>query len=93
MYWRLLKQLAQKGRTIIMNKVKTFLQKIWTYDLVHTAVYSLILELVVECFNRRGIMGLAFPFMHPVIFIYNTLIIMTTMTIALFLHEGYLHIV
>ncbi len=38
-------------------------------------------------------MGLAFPFMHPVIFIYNTLIIMTTMTIALFLHEGYLHIV
>ena len=67
-----------------MNKVKTFLQKIWTYDLVHTAVYSLILELVVECFNRRGIMGLAFPFMHPVIFIYNTLIIMTTMTIALF---------
>ena len=29
-------------------------------------------------------MGLAFPFMHPVIFIYNTLIIMTTMTIALF---------
>lgn len=67
-----------------MNKVKTFLQKIWTYDLVHTAVYSIILELVVECFNRRGIMGLAFPFMHPVIFIYNTLIIMTTMTIALF---------
>lgn len=67
-----------------MNKVKTFLQKIWTYDLVHTAVYSLILELVVECFNRRGIMGLAFPFMHPVIFIYNTLIIMTTMAIALF---------
>ena len=67
-----------------MGKVKTFLQKIWTYDLVHTAVYSVILELVVECFNRRGIMGLAFPFMHPVIFIYNTLIIMTTMTIALF---------
>lgn len=67
-----------------MGKVKTFLQKIWTYDLVHTAVYSVVLELVVECFNRRGIMGLAFPFMHPVIFIYNTLIIMTTMTIALF---------
>ena len=67
-----------------MGKVKTFLQKIWTYDLVHLAVYSVILELVVECFNRRGIMGLAFPFMHPVIFIYNTLIIMTTMTIALF---------
>lgn len=67
-----------------MNKVKTFLQKIWSYDLVHIAVYSLILELVVECFNRRGIMGLAFPFMHPVIFIYNTLIIMTTMAIALF---------
>lgn len=67
-----------------MGKVKTFLQKIWTYDLVHTAVYSVILELVVECFNRRGIMGLAFPIMHPVIFIYNTLIIMTTMTIALF---------
>jgi hypothetical protein len=84
MYWRLLKTISTKGAYNLMNKVKTFLQKIWTYDLVHTAVYSLILELVVECFNRRGIMGLAFPFMHPVIFIYNTLIIMTTMTIALF---------
>ncbi len=67
-----------------MNKVKSFLQKIWTYDLVHTAVYSMMLELVVECFNRRGVMGLAFPFTHPVIYIYNTLIIMTSMTIALF---------
>ena len=67
-----------------MNRVKTFVQKIWTYDLVHTAVYSIVLELIVECFNRRGIMGLAFPFMHPVIFIYNTLIIMTSMTLALF---------
>ena len=67
-----------------MNRVKAFVQKIWTYDLVHTAVYSIVLELIVECFNRRGIMGLAFPFMHPVIFIYNTLIIMTSMALALF---------
>ena len=67
-----------------MNRVKAFVQKIWTYDLVHTAVYSIVLELIVECFNRRGIMGLAFPFMHPIIFIYNTLIIMTSMTLALF---------
>ena len=67
-----------------MNRVKTFVQKIWTYDLVHTAVYSIVLELIVECFNRRGIMGLAFPFMHPIIFIYNTLIIMTSMALALF---------
>ena len=29
-------------------------------------------------------MGLAFPFMHPIIFIYNTLIIMTSMALALF---------
>ena len=67
-----------------MNRVKAFVQKIWTYDLVHTAVYSIVLELIVECLNRRGIMGLAFPFMHPIIFIYNTLIIMTSMTLALF---------
>lgn len=67
-----------------MNRVKAFVQKIWTYDLVHTAVYSIVLELIVECFNRRGIMGLAFPFMHPIIFIYNTLIIMTSMALALF---------
>ena len=63
-----------------MNRVKAFVQKIWTYDLVHTAVYSIVLELIVECFNRRGIMGLAFP----IIFIYNTLIIMTSMALALF---------
>ena len=67
-----------------MNRVKAFVQKIWTYDLVHTAVYSIVLELIVECLNRRGIMGLAFPFMHPIIFIYNTLIIMTSMALALF---------
>lgn len=67
-----------------MNRVKAFFKKIWTYDLVHAAVYSFILELVIECFNRRGIMGLAFPFTHPIIYIYNSLIIMATMTIALF---------
>lgn len=67
-----------------MNKVKALLKKIWTYDLVHIAVYSVVLELVIECFNRRGIMGLAIPFMHPIIFIYNTLIVMATMTLALF---------
>ena len=50
-------------------------------DRVHTAVYSIVLELIVECFNRRGIMGLAFPFMHPIIFIYNTLIIMTSIDV------------
>ena len=67
-----------------MNKMKAFFNKLWTYDLVRIFVYSIIIDIVIECFNRRGLMGFVFPFKSPVIFLYNVLIIMATMTIGLF---------
>lgn len=67
-----------------MNKMKAFFNKLWTYDLVRIFVYSIIIDIVIECFNRRGLMGFVFPFKSPVVFLYNVLIIMATMTIGLF---------
>lgn len=67
-----------------MTDIKKVLKNIWKCQLVHTFVYSLILALIIECLNRRSISGLVYPFLHPVIFIYNTMIIMTSMAVALF---------
>ena len=67
-----------------MTDIKKIFKNIWKCQLVHTFVYSLILALIIECLNRRSISGLIYPFLHPVIFIYNTMIIMTSMAIALF---------
>lgn len=63
--------------------MKAFFRKVWTYDLVHAAVYAFALDIVIECLNRRGLEGFIFPFTQPIIFIYNVLIIMATLTIAL----------
>lgn len=67
-----------------MTDIKKILKNIWKCQLVHTFVYSFILALIIECLNRRSISGLVYPFLHPVIFIYNTMIIMTSMAVALF---------
>ena len=58
-----------------MNRIKAVLQKCWQYEIVHAAVYSALLNMLVECFNRRSLIGLVMIFTNPVLFLYNTLII------------------
>lgn len=66
-----------------MNRGKAFLQKCWQYEIVHAAVYSLILNMLIECFNRRSLIGLVMIFTNPVLFLYNTLILFVTMSVVM----------
>lgn len=70
-----------------MNRIKAVLQKCWQYEIVHAAVYSALLNMLVECFNRRSLIGLVMIFTNPVLFLYNTLIILVTMSIVLLFHR------
>lgn len=70
-----------------MNRIKAVLQKCWQYEIVHAAVYSALLNMLVECFNRRSLIGLVIIFTNPVLFLYNTLIILVTMSIVLLFHR------
>ena len=67
-----------------MNRIKAVLQKCWQYEIVHAAVYSALLNMLVECFNRRSLIGLVMIFTNPVLFLYNTLIILVTMSVVLY---------
>lgn len=51
-----------------MNRIKAVLQKCWQYEIVHAAVYSALLNMLVECFNRRSLIGLVMIFTNPVLF-------------------------
>lgn len=67
-----------------MDKFKAFMHRCWQFDVIHIGVYSVVLNMIIECLNRRSFTGFIQPFVHPVIFFYNVLIIMLTMCVALF---------
>ncbi len=66
-----------------METIKVYCKRLWKYDFVHTIVYSVLLNMIIECLNRRSLIGLVYIFTNPVIFLYNTVIILLTMSIAL----------
>ena len=72
------------GQIKAMNRIKTVFQKLWSYETFHIFMYSIALNAVIECLNNRGLTGLLKIFTSPVIFLMNTLIIMTTLSIGLF---------
>lgn len=67
-----------------MEKFKMFVCRCWQRDLFQLAVYAIVLNAVVECLNRRSLDGVIQLFTNPLVFLYNTLIIMLTMCLALF---------
>lgn len=73
----------------VMDRAKTIIKRIWGYEISHLLVYSIVLNMIIECFNRRSLMGIVLPFTHPLIFFYNVMIIMTTMSIALLFKRRY----
>lgn len=72
-----------------MDKAKTIIKKIWGYEISRILVYSVVLNMIIECFNRRSLMGFVLPFTNPLVFFYNVMIIMTTMCIALLFKRRY----
>lgn len=65
-----------------MKKLKTIARKAWEYEIIHTAVYSVLLTIIMECLNRRGVIGLVSVFTNPIVFFYNALIVMAFMSLA-----------
>ena len=65
-----------------MDRIKLVINKIWSYELSHIFLYSLVINMVMECLNKRSITGLMSIFTSPVIFLMNTMIIMMTMSVA-----------
>ena len=70
-----------------MNKLKMIARKVWQYDLVHAAVYATLLTMIIECLNRRSLIGLVTVFTNPIVFFYNALIIMAFMSLAVLVHR------
>lgn len=70
-----------------MDRIKSVINRIWNYEISHIFIYSIIINMAVECLNKRGITGLLSIFTSPVIFLLNTMIIMTTMSIAYFFRK------
>ena len=70
-----------------MDRIKSVINRIWSYEISHIFIYSIIINMAVECLNKRGITGLLSIFTSPVIFLLNTMIIMTTMSIAYFFRK------
>lgn len=66
-----------------MKKVKAIAKRAWRYDIIHAALYSVLLTLVIETLNKRSLIGLVTIFTNPIVFFYNALIIMLFMSLAL----------
>jgi phosphoglycerol transferase MdoB-like AlkP superfamily enzyme len=67
-----------------MDKIKQIGQALWRYEIVHIAVFASLLNMIIECLNKKSLIGLVTPFTNPVIFFYNVIIIMATMAIVVF---------
>lgn len=67
-----------------MKNIKFINKKYIHNEIVQTIIIGIIINLIIECFSRRSLVGLIQPFVNPVIFIYNLCLIIMTLSIALF---------
>lgn len=72
--------------------MKEFFDKIFSFDeknpYITTAILGVVLELIIECFNQRAILG-GFQFLisNPLMFLTNALIIIASLSLALLFHK------
>lgn len=61
-----------------------FVRKLQSRPAIYTIYHSFLIYLVVEMLSRRSpILGLTYLFTHPLVFIYNWILVMATMSLAL----------
>lgn len=65
-----------------MNKIKAIVKRMWQFDIIHAVVYSALLTMVIEALNRRSLIGLVTIFTNPIVFFYNTLIVLMFMSLS-----------
>ncbi len=66
-----------------MTKAKDFYSKYLHNPLCFCAVWGFVLNMVIETLARKGTGGLEFLISSPVVFLYNSLVIFATLTVAL----------
>lgn len=69
--------------TVVKNKINAFIKRKVQYEQVQIVSIGIILNLIIECLSRRNLTGILLPFTNPIIFMYNTLIIIATLSLAL----------
>lgn len=69
--------------TVVKEKFNAFIKSKMQFEKVQIVVIGIILNIIIECLNRRNLTGVLLPFTNPLIFMYNTLIIITTLSLAL----------
>ena len=67
----------------VLQVLKKFFAKIWTYDIIHPICYSIIVTMIIECLNKRNLSGIWMPFTSPVIFLANILIIASCLSVGM----------
>lgn len=65
-----------------MEKIKNFCRERLKNPLIFCFVWGFLLNLIIETLARKGIGGFVFLFEHPIIFMYNVLIIFATLSVA-----------
>ena len=83
-----LKKIKEKKQRKIPEKFLRFSRKVYHFStdhpLISTLILAFILNLVMECLGRRNpIDGIVYLFTNPIMFFYNVLIIMMTLSVAL----------
>ena len=69
-------------------KISKFNHRIYNFHMEHPfisfAIWAFLLNLIMECLGRRSLIaGVAYLFHSPILFIYNVLIILMTLSVAL----------
>ncbi|MBQ2765251.1 MAG: sulfatase-like hydrolase/transferase, partial [Firmicutes bacterium] len=82
------KKIKKPRKKILPEKFVNFSRKIYHFSVDHPLVSTLILafliNLIMECLGRRNpIDGIVYLFTNPIMFFYNVLIIMMTLSVAL----------
>lgn len=66
-----------------MNKIKNAIKKISQHPIVLCTILALVLNLIIETLARQNVLGGVMFFIHsPLVFLYNSLIIFATLSVA-----------
>ena len=85
--WNFIKSKVIKIDTVFTRKLSgpaAFFRKLQSRGILYTVYHSFLVYLLVETLSRRSpIQGITYLFNHPMVFIYNWILVMATMSLAL----------
>jgi len=67
----------------VKEKFKPFVKRMLHLEIVQIILIGIVVNLIIECFSRRSLVGMLTPFTNPILFIYNAFIVMATLSLAM----------